>query len=51
MSDNILVAHQVVKRFGGLLATDHFDFELPRGQPLLALLAQMEQVKPLSSIA
>ncbi len=31
MSDNILVAHQVVKRFGGLLATDHFDFELPRG--------------------
>jgi branched-chain amino acid transport system ATP-binding protein len=31
MTDNILVANQVVKRFGGLLATDHFDFELPRG--------------------
>ncbi|MBK8904403.1 MAG: ABC transporter ATP-binding protein [Anaerolineaceae bacterium] len=31
MSDNILVAHQVVKRFGGLLATDHFDYELPKG--------------------
>ena len=31
MSDNILEAHQVVKRFGGLLATDHFDYELPRG--------------------
>ena len=30
MSDNILVANQVVKRFGGLTATDHFDFELPR---------------------
>lgn len=31
MTDNILVAKQVVKRFGGLTATDHFDFELPRG--------------------
>lgn len=31
MSDNILEAHQVVKRFGGLLATDHFDYVLPRG--------------------
>ena len=31
MSDNILEATQVVKRFGGLLATDHFDYELPRG--------------------
>lgn len=31
MSDNILVAKQVVKRFGGLLATDHLDYELPRG--------------------
>ena len=31
MSDNILVAHQIVKRFGGLTATDHFDYELPRG--------------------
>ncbi len=31
MSDNILVANQVVKRFGGLVATDHFDFELQRG--------------------
>jgi len=29
--DNILEAKQVVKRFGGLIATDHFDFELPRG--------------------
>ncbi len=28
---NILEAKQVVKRFGGLMATDHFDFELPRG--------------------
>lgn len=31
MSDNILVAHQAVKRFGGLVATDHLDYELPRG--------------------
>ena len=31
MSNNILESHQVVKRFGGLLATDHFDYELPRG--------------------
>ena len=31
MSDNILEANQAVKRFGGLLATDHFDYELPRG--------------------
>ncbi|MFK7805627.1 MAG: ABC transporter ATP-binding protein [Anaerolineae bacterium] len=31
MSDNILVAHQAVKRFGGLTATDHLDYELPRG--------------------
>ena len=31
MSDYILEANQVVKRFGGLLATDHFDFVLPRG--------------------
>ncbi len=28
--DNILVARQIVKRFGGLTATDHFDYELPR---------------------
>ena len=27
----ILEAKQVVKRFGGLLATDHFDYELPEG--------------------
>ncbi|MEM7332044.1 MAG: ABC transporter ATP-binding protein [Chloroflexota bacterium] len=27
---NILVANQVVKRFGGLVATDHFDYELPK---------------------
>lgn len=31
MKDNILEADQVVKRFGGLLATDHFDYVLPRG--------------------
>lgn len=31
MSDNILHAKQVVKRFGGLVAVDHFDYELPRG--------------------
>ena len=31
MSDNILVANQTVKRFGGLLATDHFDYVLPKG--------------------
>ena len=31
MNENILVANQVVKRFGGLVATDHFDFELPKG--------------------
>jgi branched-chain amino acid transport system ATP-binding protein len=31
MSDYILEAHQVVKRFGGLLATDHLDYVLPRG--------------------
>lgn len=31
MNDNILVSNQVVKRFGGLIATDHFDFELPKG--------------------
>ncbi|GJM40076.1 MAG: ABC transporter ATP-binding protein [Ardenticatenaceae bacterium] len=31
MSDYILVADQVVKRFGGLVATDHFDFVLPKG--------------------
>ncbi|HUN24131.1 MAG TPA: ATP-binding cassette domain-containing protein, partial [Anaerolineales bacterium] len=30
MTDNILVAKKVVKRFGGLVATDHLDFELPR---------------------
>lgn len=28
---NILEANQVVKRFGGLVATDHFDYELPKG--------------------
>lgn len=27
---NILEANQVVKRFGGLVATDHLDYELPR---------------------
>jgi branched-chain amino acid transport system ATP-binding protein len=31
MTDNILEAKQVVKRFGGLTATDHLDYELPRG--------------------
>lgn len=31
MTDNILVADKVVKRFGGLTATDHLDYELPRG--------------------
>jgi branched-chain amino acid transport system ATP-binding protein len=31
MTDNILVADKVVKRFGGLTATDHFNYELPRG--------------------
>ncbi len=31
MTDNILVAEQVVKRFGGLVAVDHLDYELPRG--------------------
>lgn len=31
MADLILKAHQVVKRFGGLTATDHFDFELEKG--------------------
>ena len=28
---NILEAKQVIKRFGGLVATDNFDYELPRG--------------------
>ncbi len=31
MSENILVAKQVVKRFGGLVATNHLDYELPKG--------------------
>ncbi len=31
MSDLILKATQCVKRFGGLIATDCFDYELPRG--------------------
>ena len=31
MTDNILESEQVVKRFGGLLAVDHFDYQLPRG--------------------
>ena len=31
MTDDILTATQVVKRFGGLVATDQFDFRLPRG--------------------
>ena len=31
MTDLILNAQQVVKRFGGLTATDHFDYQLPRG--------------------
>ncbi len=31
MTDNILTATKVVKRFGGLTATDNFDYELPRG--------------------
>lgn len=31
MTDNILTATQVVKRFGGLVATDHLDFHIPRG--------------------
>lgn len=31
MTDNILESKQVVKRFGGLLAVDHFDYHLPRG--------------------
>lgn len=30
-TDNILVADTIVKRFGGLTATDHFSYELPRG--------------------
>ena len=30
-ADNILVANKVVKRFGGLVATDNLDYELPRG--------------------
>lgn len=31
MTDNILTVTQVVKRFGGLVATDHLDFHIPRG--------------------
>jgi branched-chain amino acid transport system ATP-binding protein len=31
MTNNILVANQVVKRFGGLTAVSRFDYELPRG--------------------
>lgn len=31
MSQNILDAKQVVKRFGGLTATNHLDYELPKG--------------------
>ncbi len=31
MTNTILQATQVVKRFGGLTATDHFDYELPEG--------------------
>jgi branched-chain amino acid transport system ATP-binding protein len=31
MSKNILEAERVVKRFGGLIATDRFDYELPKG--------------------
>ncbi len=31
MSDNILEVQQLVKRFGGLVAVDHLDYELPRG--------------------
>lgn len=31
MSQNILEAKQVVKRFGGLTATNHLDYELPKG--------------------
>ncbi len=31
MTENILTANQVVKRFGGLVATDHLDFHIPRG--------------------
>ncbi len=31
MSDNILEVKQLVKRFGGLVAVDHLDYELPRG--------------------
>ena len=31
MSQNILEAKQVVKRFGGLVATNHLDYELPKG--------------------
>ncbi len=31
MSQNILEAKQVVKRFGGLVATNHLDYELQRG--------------------
>ena len=30
MSQNILETKQVVKRFGGLTATDHLDYELPK---------------------
>lgn len=31
MSQNILDAKQIVKRFGGLTATNHLDYELPKG--------------------
>lgn len=31
MTKNILEANDVVKRFGGLVATDHFNYELPEG--------------------
>ncbi len=31
MSQNILTATQVIKRFGGLVATDNLDYELPQG--------------------
>lgn len=31
MTENILEAKKIVKRFGGLVAIDHFDYELPTG--------------------
>jgi len=50
MSDNILVADSIVKRFGGLVAVDHVDFVIPRNS-IVSIIGPTAPARPRSSTA